>query len=166
MCQVVTVSWLTDCFSSSTNIFDQQNVTRAPCPALNVVPDIIPSPCPVDAMEDNASTPAARTAMQEVDQGVINMSGYSMDMGTLSYYIHQPYSTNNVQSNIQSSQTCVCLLAPIPTVPLGSLHLMLTCPIKVTALLRCLHPPEPLSQTISTWNQCSCLLLQLVFKRR
>ena len=88
VCQVVTVSWLTDCFSSSANIFDQQNVTRAPCPVLDVAPDIIPSPHPVDAMEHNASTPAARTAMQEVDQGVVDMSGYSMDTGISSYYIH------------------------------------------------------------------------------
>src|SRR5216683_4982051 len=114
----------------------------------------------------NASTPAARTAMQEVDQGIIDMSDNSMNMGTSSYYTHQPYSTNNVQSNIQSSQTCLCLLAPIPTVPLGSLHPTPTCPIKVTVLLRCLHPPKPLSQMISTWNQHSRLLLQLVFKRR
>jgi hypothetical protein len=64
------------------------------------VPDIIPPPHLVDAIEDNASTIAVMTAMQKVDQEVINMSGYSMDMGMSSYYTHQPYSTNNVQSNI------------------------------------------------------------------
>ena len=85
---------------------------------LDVTPDIIPPPCPVDAMEDNTSTTAVTRAMQEVNQKVIDMSGYSMDTGMSPCYTHQPYSANNLQSNIQSSQTSLSLLALIPTTPL------------------------------------------------
>jgi len=85
---------------------------------VDVVPDIIPPPRPVDTMEDNTSTTAVMMAIQEVDQEVVDMSGYSMDTGTSSCYTHQPYSTNNLQSDIQSSQTSLSLLSPIPTAPL------------------------------------------------
>ena len=143
-------------------------MTRTPRPAVDVAPDIIPPPRPVDAMEDNTSTTAVTTAMQEVDQEVVDMSGYSMDTGTSSCYTHQPYSTNNLQSDIQSSQTSLSLLSPIPTAPLQSrsLHPMPTNPIKVIVLSRCLHPPKRLSQTMSLWYWHSPLLPQLGLKGR
>ena len=94
------------------------------------------------------------------------MWAYSMGTGTSSYYRHQPYSANNFQSNVQSSQTSLCLLAPIPSAPLRSLHLMPTPLTKATMPSQRLHPLNPLSQMIATWNWHSRLLLQQVLKGR
>ena len=53
---------------------------------LNIAPDLIPSPRLVDAMEDNATTTTATTAMKEVNQEIVDMLGYNIDTGMSSHY--------------------------------------------------------------------------------
>ena len=67
---------------------------------LDIAPDPVPPPCLANAAEDNTSTTAVMTMMKGVNQKVVDRSGYSINSGTPLYYTHQPYSTNNIQSNI------------------------------------------------------------------
>ena len=97
-------------------------------PVLDISPDPIPPLHAANEMEDNADT-----------------------TGTVCHYtIHT--STNNIESDIQSNQTYLRVLAPIPTLWLHPPFPTLTPPIKVTALLRRLRPLGPLLQMISMWN--------------